>query len=63
MYLVDNRIIEELEDNKVIGFPDIMESYRAKGFKVGVYPVSEESWMDMGQMEELEAMRRRLENK
>ena len=63
MYLVDGRIIEELEEGKAIGFPDIMESYRAKGFKVGVYPVSEDSWMDMGQLEELEAMRRRLENK
>ena len=62
MYLVDGRIIEELEENKVIGFPDIMEKYRAQGYKVGVYPVSEESWMDMGQLEELEAMRRRLEN-
>ncbi len=63
MYLVDGRIIEELEENKVIGFPDIMENYRKQGYKVGVYPVSEDSWMDMGQLEELEAMRRRLENK
>ena len=62
MYLVDGRIIEELEENKVIGFPDIMEKYRAMGYKIGVYPVSEDSWMDMGQLEELEAMRRRLEN-
>ncbi len=62
MYLVDGKIIEELEENKVIGFPDIMEKYRAQGYKVGVYPVSEDSWMDMGQLEELEAMRRRLEN-
>ena len=40
-----------------------MEKYRAMGYKIGVYPVSEDSWMDMGQLEELEAMRRRLENK
>lgn len=63
MYLVDNRIIDELEENTRISFPEIMDRYRAKGFKVGVYPVSEDSWMDMGQLEELEAMRRRLENK
>ncbi len=63
MYLVDNKIIEELQENQVIGFPDIMEKYRKEGYKVGVYPVSEDSWMDMGQLEELEAMRRRLENK
>ncbi len=62
MYLVDERIIEELENNKSISFPEIMEKYRKNGFKVGVYPVSEDSWMDMGQLEELESMRRRLEN-
>ena len=31
------------------------------GGRVGVYPVSENSWMDMGQLEELDNMRRRLE--
>lgn len=62
MYLVDERIIDELEDNKAVSFPEIMEKYREKGFKVGVYPVSEDSWMDMGQLEELESMRRKLEN-
>lgn len=63
MYLVDEKVIENLETNKEISFPEIMEQYRKKGYKVGVYPVSEDSWMDMGQLEELESMRRRLENK
>lgn len=40
----------------------ILERYRAAGEKVGVYPISESSWMDMGQLEELEKMRRKLEN-
>ena len=62
MYLVDSRVIDELEDDTAISFPEIMDRYREKGFKVGVYPVSEDSWMDMGQLEELEDMRRRLEN-
>lgn len=61
MYVVDQKIIQELEANKAISFPDIMEKYRKNNGKVGVYPVSENSWMDMGQMEELESMRRRLE--
>ncbi|MEG0020712.1 MAG: nucleotidyltransferase, partial [Oscillospiraceae bacterium] len=60
-YVVDKRVIEDLQENKVISFPEIIDFYRAKGEKVGVYPVSENSWMDMGQLEELEAMRRRLE--
>ncbi|MEG0090714.1 MAG: sugar phosphate nucleotidyltransferase [Oscillospiraceae bacterium] len=62
-YVVDKRVIEDLEEDKVISFPEIIDLCRAKGEKVGVYPVSENSWMDMGQLEELEAMRRRLEQK
>lgn len=63
MYIVDRRVVDELEDNHKCGFPDIIEKYRSLGEKVGVYPVSENSWMDMGQLEELEDMRRRLENR
>ncbi len=61
IYAVEPRVIEELEDGKVQGFTDIIEHYRALGEKVGVYPVSEQSWMDMGQLEELDNMRRKLE--
>ena len=61
MYIVEPKIIEELEDNKSIGFPDIIEQYKAKGEKIGIYPISENSWMDMGQIDEMEEMRRRLE--
>ncbi len=61
VYVVEPRVIEELEDGKKQGFTDIIDHYRAQGERVGVYPISEQSWMDMGQMEELDAMRRRLE--
>jgi dTDP-glucose pyrophosphorylase len=60
MYVVEPRVIEELEENKVIGFPDIIEHYQNKGEKVGVYPISEKSWLDMGQLDELEEMRKRI---
>lgn len=61
VYVVEPRVVEELEDGKKQGFTDIIDHYRALGEKVGVYPISEQSWMDMGQMEELDNMRRRLE--
>jgi dTDP-glucose pyrophosphorylase len=62
MYIVEPKIIEELEEDKAIGFPDIIEQYKAQGKKIGIYPISENSWMDMGQLDEMEEMRRRLEN-
>lgn len=61
MYIVEPRIIEELSENEFIGFPDIIEKYKNNGEKVGVYPISENNWLDMGQIDEMEEMRRRLE--
>lgn len=62
MYIVEPKIIEELKDNTAIGFPDIIEIYKDAGEKIGVYPISENAWMDMGQLDEMEKMRRRLEH-
>lgn len=60
-YVVEPEVIEDLETGKAVGFPDVVEKYREKGAKVGVYPIGEYAWMDMGQMDELEKMRKRLE--
>lgn len=61
-YIVEPEVIEELEEGKSIGFPDVVEAYKEKGFRVGAYPIGEQAWMDMGQMDELEKMKKRLEN-
>ncbi len=61
VYVVEPSVIESLEYNQPILFTDIIANARARGERVGVYPVSENSWMDMGQLEELDNMRRRLE--
>lgn len=60
-YIVEPEVIEEMEENQEMGFPDIVEKYKAQGRKVGVYPIAESAWLDMGQIEELENMRRVLE--
>lgn len=60
IYIVEPSVLDEIEDDTAIGFPDIVEKQRKKGRKVAVFPVSESEWMDMGQMNELEKMRERL---
>lgn len=61
MYIVEPEVVDDLEDGKAISFPEIIEMNKSKGKKIGVYPVSENSWMDMGQIDGMEEMRRRLE--
>lgn len=60
IYIVEPEVLDEICDGETVGFPDIVDRIRKKGKKVAVYPISENDWLDMGQLEELERMRRRL---
>ena len=60
IYIVEPEVIEDMEDNVPIGFPDIVERERQKGKRVAAFPVSEKDWVDMGQLPELEKMRIKL---
>ena len=60
IYLVEPEVLDAVNDNEAIGFPDIIERERQKGKKVAVFPVGESDWMDMGQLSELEKMRIKL---
>lgn len=61
MYLVEPEVLDSIEDNKFMGFPDIIEKNRNSGEKIGVYPITEKCWMDMGQIDEMQEMIRKLE--
>lgn len=60
IYIVEPEVIDDMEDGVPVGFPDIVEKERQKGRRVAVFPVSENDWMDMGQLSELEKMRIKL---
>ncbi|XME02211.1 sugar phosphate nucleotidyltransferase [Lachnospiraceae bacterium C1.1] len=60
IYIVEPEVIDDIEDGVSIGFPEIIEIERKKGKRVAVFPVSENDWMDMGQLPELEKMRIKL---
>jgi len=56
MYVLDNSVLEDIPKNKFYNMTDLVSDYLRKGEKIGVYPVSEKSWLDMGQWEELQKM-------
>ncbi len=60
IYIVEPEVMDDIESNIPVGFPDIVELQRQKGRKVAVFPVGENDWMDMGQLPELEKMRVKL---
>lgn len=60
LYVVEPRFLDMIPSDTFIHITDIIQECIDKGEKVGIYPISEHAWMDMGQLEELEKMRERL---
>ena len=58
---VKTEVSEARPDDTAAGFPDSVERYRNDGRNVGVYPVGEDAWLDMGQLGELENMKKKME--
>lgn len=62
-YFVEPQIIKKLRYNCPIDFTDIIKEYIDQEKKVGIYPILERDWLDMGQADGLEEMRKRMENR
>jgi NDP-sugar pyrophosphorylase family protein len=54
MYIVEPQVIDQIELGKPFGFPTIIENFIKLGKKIGFYPISDQSWFDMGQISGLE---------
>lgn len=57
MYLVNPDVLNEMNVGECVDFPHVIEKLIRRGIKVGVYPISEIEWLDMGQLDELNRMK------
>lgn len=60
IYLIEPYVLELLEDGECIGLPDIAKRLMAAGYRVGGYPITEKSWLDMGELSEMQNMMKEL---
>lgn len=60
LYMIEPEVINDIKDEEFIHLPDLAQRYLDKGEKVGVFPISEKAWMDMGQFNEMENMMKNL---
>ena len=60
IYIVEPEVLEDISEDVFIDFPDVIKLELQKGSKVSAFSVSEDDWLDMGQLSELEKMRKRL---
>ena len=60
LYMVEPEVLEWIDENEFIHLPDLAKRLLQQGEKVGVFPISEKAWMDMGQFNAMEDMMKNL---
>ncbi|MEG1300041.1 MAG: sugar phosphate nucleotidyltransferase [Erysipelotrichaceae bacterium] len=60
-YVIEPEFLNEIPANTFVHVTDVIKKCIEKKLKVGVYIVEDNSWLDMGQLDELEIMKKRLE--
>ncbi|RDU21870.1 nucleotidyltransferase family protein [Anaerosacchariphilus polymeriproducens] len=60
MYIINPELIEEIPQNSFYHMTDLANDLLEKGQQVGMYPISEDSFLDMGEFEEMHRMEAKL---
>lgn len=63
MYLIEPELIEKIPPNEFYHITELIEQCIRDGIRVGTYPVSEGSWLDMGEFKEMDVMLEKLRMK
>lgn len=59
-YVLTPEFLDQIPEGKFVHITEVLQTCIDKSLKVGMYPVSEDNWMDMGQMDELQKMTEKL---
>lgn len=60
MYIVNPEALEEIPEDTFFHMTHLAEKLMAEGQQVGMYPISEEAFLDMGEFEEMRRMEEKL---
>lgn len=60
MYVVNPGVINEIPDDELFHMTNLIEKVMNNGGKVGTYPISEDSFLDMGEFDEMKRMEQKL---
>lgn len=52
MYLLEPHVLDKIPEEQFFDITELIEKVKGMGGKVGVFPVSEKSWMDIGEWSE-----------
>jgi len=60
MYIIEKRVLQYIPKNRCFHIIDLIKRIKKNKHKIGVYPVSEKSWFDVGQWESYKETTREL---
>lgn len=60
VYMIEPEVINNIPKDHFCHITDIIQDGLRNNKRIGVFPITEKSWMDMGQFDELDRMRRAL---
>lgn len=60
MYIMNPEVIDKIPDDTFFHMTHLVEALMNEGYQVGMYPVSEDSFLDMGEFEEMRRMEAKL---
>lgn len=63
VYIVEPKLLDSLRDGVFIHITQIIERAMQENEKIGVYPIPDNAWFDMGQLDELERMYEHFEQR
>jgi len=52
VYILEPHLLNQIPEDTFFHITELIENVRSKGGRVGVYPISEKSWMDIGEWPE-----------
>ena len=60
MYVINPEIIQLIPNDTMFHMTHLVDKAKELGYKVGMYPVSEDSFLDMGEFTEMKRMNKKL---
>jgi len=60
MYVAERKVLDNIPEDAVIDMTDIISGFLQRKERIGVYPISDKSWVDIGQLEGLHKMVKRI---
>ncbi len=60
IYVMEPEVMDFIKKDECIDMPELAKRLIAAGCRVGAYPITEKSWLDMGQLNEMHNMLREL---